>query len=119
MIDHEDRKLLRVGDVIYSWRTYGVGNTTLRAKSIYTTKITRIDDDGTIWGSWNGNPSEQIYRWQTYSLHHPKPHRSEYAFSRTTDAYDRAVALAAEVAAASRAEWRNRRKPAKKDPANV
>lgn len=118
MINPEDRKLLRVGDVIYSWRTYGVGNTTLRAKSIYTTKITRIDDDGTIWGSWNGNEPQRIYGWQNYSLHHPKPHRSAYRFGMS-DAYDSAVARAAEDAAASRAEWRNRRKSAKKDPTNA
>jgi hypothetical protein len=118
MIKPEDRKLLRVGDVIYSWRTYGVGNTTLRARSIYETKITRIDDDGTIWGSWNGNPPTRLLSWQSYSLHHPKPHRSAYAFSHE-DSYDSAVSDAAEVAVASRAEWRNRRKSAKKEPTNA
>ena len=119
MIKPEDRKLLRVGDAIYSWRTCGVGNTTLRARSIYTTEITAVEVDGTIWGSWNGNKSKAIkYGWGRYFLHHPKPHRSAWRWEHS-DGYERECARAAAVAAASRAEWRNRRRAAKKEPTNA
>lgn len=111
MITAEDQKLLRVGDVIYSWHSYLMGNTTIRARSIYETHITRIGDE--IWGSWNGNLEQRIYRFDRYMLHHPKPHRTEYTWSRGSDRYDDDVKRAAERAAVSRRDWRERRKAAK------
>ena len=111
MINIEDRKLLRVGDTIYSWRSYRQGNTTLTARSVYKTVITRIDDDGRIWGSWNGNRESRLGDWRRCYLHHPKPHHSAYRWDRGN--YDDDVKHAAEEAAASRAEWRERRKAVK------
>jgi hypothetical protein len=116
MISYDDKQLLRVGDVLYSVESYLMGNTTIRHRSVYRTVITRIEQTPhgvAVFGKWNGNTEDRVDLSKMH-LHHPKPQRRPFDLDEA--GYNDDVAHAAKKAAASRADWRERRKAAKAKP---